>query len=132
MMDGSSEEEMGVAQELNVEVVAADRKVWSGAATIVVAKTPEGEMGIMAGHEPVLGLLVTGPVTVRTAEGESVVAAVDSGFLSVSENNVAVLAEVAELADEIDVAAVEAERDAAGDDDARRWAETRLKIASSR
>ena len=122
-----------MAQELNVEVVAADRKVWSGAATIVVAKTPEGEMGIMAGHEPVLGLLVTGPVTVRTADGDTVVAAVDSGFLSVSENNVAVLAELAELADEIDVAAVEAARDAAGDDDdVRRWAETRIKIASSR
>lgn len=122
-----------VAKELNVEVVAADRRVWEGSASIVVAKTPEGEIGIMAGHEPVLGLLVTGPVTVRTSDGQSVVAAVDSGFLSVSEDHVAVLAELAELADEIDVAAVEAELSAAGDDDvARRWAETRLRVAGSR
>ncbi|HEY9408142.1 MAG TPA: F0F1 ATP synthase subunit epsilon [Jiangellaceae bacterium] len=122
-----------MAKELNVEVVAADRRVWEGSASIVVAKTPEGEIGIMAGHEPVLGLLVTGPVTVRTSDGQSVVAAVDSGFLSVSEDHVAVLAELAELADEIDVAAVEAELSAAGDDDvARRWAETRLRVAGSR
>ena len=122
-----------VAKELNVEVVAADRRVWEGSASIVVAKTPEGEIGIMAGHEPVLGLLVTGPVTVRTSDGQSVVAAVDSGFLSVSEDHVAVLAELAELADEIDVAAVEAELSAAGEDDAaRRWAETRLRVAESR
>lgn len=122
-----------MAKELNVEVVAAERQVWSGAASMVVAKTPEGEIGIMAGHEPVLGLLVTGPVTVRTADGESVVAAVDSGFLSVSEDHVAVLAELAELADEIDVAAVEAELAAAGDDEAtRRWAQTRLRVAGQR
>lgn len=119
-----------MAGELSVEVVAADRKVWSGSATLVVAKTTEGEIGIMAGHEPVLGLLVTGPVTVRTADGESVVAAVDRGFLSVSENNVAVLAEMAQLADEIDAASVEAELAAAGDDDdAGRWARARLQIA---
>ncbi|MGH8827090.1 MAG: F0F1 ATP synthase subunit epsilon [Jiangellaceae bacterium] len=120
-----------MAKELNVEVVAADRKVWSGAASIVVAKTPEGEIGIMAGHEPVLALLVTGPVTVRTTDGQSIVAAVDSGFLSVSEDTVAVLAEVAELAEEIDAAAAEAELAEAGDDArTRHWAETRLKIAS--
>lgn len=120
-----------MAKELNVEVVAADRKVWSGAASIVVAKTPEGEIGIMAGHEPVLALLVTGPVTVRTSDGQSIVAAVDSGFLSVSEDTVAVLAEVAELAEEIDATAAEAELADAGDDARKRhWAETRLKIAS--
>ena len=124
-----------MAKELNVEVVAADRRVWSGQATIVVAKTPEGELGIMAGHEPVLALLVTGPVTVRTADGETVVAAVAGGFLSVSEDAVAVLAEQAVLADEIDVRDVEAEvsnLQGADDDAARRWAETRLDVAGSR
>lgn len=120
-----------MARELNVEVVAADHKVWSGTASIVVAKTPEGEIGIMAGHEPVLALLVTGPVTVRTTDGQSIVAAVDSGFLSVSEDHVAVLAEVVELAGEIDAAAAAADLADAGDDDhKRRWAETRVKIAS--
>ncbi|WP_129667193.1 F0F1 ATP synthase subunit epsilon [Phytoactinopolyspora endophytica] len=122
-----------MAGELNVEVVAADRKVWSGAASIVVAKTTEGEIGIMAGHEPVLGLLATGVVTVRTSEGEAVLAAVDRGFLSVSEDHVAVLAEAAQLADEIDAASVESELAAAGEDQAAsRWAQARLQVAGVR
>jgi F-type H+-transporting ATPase subunit epsilon len=122
-----------VAGELNVEVVAADRKVWSGTASIVVAKTTEGEIGIMAGHEPVLGLLVTGAVTVRTEGGETIVAAVDRGFLSVSEDHVAVLAEVAQLADEIDAASVEEELAAVGEDQAaQRWAQARLHVAGAR
>lgn len=120
--------------ELNVDVVAADRQVWSGPASIVVAKTPEGEIGIMPGHEPVLGLLVSGAVTIRTTEGSAVRVAVSSGFLSVSQDNVAILAELAELADDIDVAAVQAEASELGesDDEARVWAETRLRVASSR
>lgn len=122
-----------VAKQLNVEVVAADRQVWSGSASIVVAKTPEGEIGIMAGHEPVLALLVTGPVTVRTAEGETIVAVVDRGFLSVSEDTVAVLAEQAQLAGEIDAAVVESELNDAGGDDhsARQWAEARLRVVGT-
>jgi F-type H+-transporting ATPase subunit epsilon len=123
-----------VAQELNVEVVAADRKVWSGAASIVIARTPDGEIGILPGHEPVLGLLVAGAVTVRGTDGEVVVVAVAGGFLSVSQNQVAVLAEMAELADEIDVAAVEAELASLSDEgsSAHRWAQARLDVAGRR
>ena len=43
--------------ELNVSLVAVDRKIWSGTATMVVAKTLEGEIGILPQHEPVLALL---------------------------------------------------------------------------
>lgn len=124
-----------MAQELNVEVVAADRKVWSGPASIVIARTPDGEIGILPGHEPVLGLLVAGPVTVRSTDDHAVVLAVAGGFLSVSQNQVAVLAEMAELADEIDVAAVEAElaslSDSAGSS-AHQWAQARLDVAARR
>lgn len=95
--------------ELHVELVAADREVWSGEAKVVVAKTAEGEMGVLPGHAPVLGVLAEGPVLVRTVEGENVVAAVHGGFLSVADDRVSVLAEAAELASEIDV---EAERTA--------------------
>ncbi|SDU57020.1 F0F1 ATP synthase subunit epsilon [Jiangella alkaliphila] len=123
-----------MAEDLNVEVVAADRKVWSGEASIVIARTPEGEIGIMSGHEPVLGLLVAGPVTVRSTGGEAVVVAVSGGFLSVSENTIAILAEQAELADEIDVAAAQAELAELGEDGdgASRWAQARLDVAASR
>jgi F-type H+-transporting ATPase subunit epsilon len=49
-----------VAGELQVELVAADRKVWSGQASIVITRTTEGDIGIMPGHQPLLGLLVSG------------------------------------------------------------------------
>src|SRR5215207_1804892 len=58
-----------VAGELRVELVAADRMVWSGQATIVITRTTEGDIGILPGHAPVLGLLVTAPVTIRSTDG---------------------------------------------------------------
>jgi F-type H+-transporting ATPase subunit epsilon len=121
--------------ELNVELVAPDRRVWSGAASMIVARTTEGEIGILPGHEPVLGLLVSGQVTVRTTDGDTVRAAVHGGFLSVSEDTVSILAEIAELAEEIDVArAEEALQRAEGEeaDEERRRAETRLRVAGAR
>ena len=126
-----------MAGELRVELVAPDRRVWSGTAQMVIARTSEGEIGILPGHEPVLALLVTGQVTVRTADDDSVLAAVHGGFLSVSDDTVSILAEVAELPDEIDVARAESALGEVGemgedDDDARRRAETRLRVAGAR
>lgn len=122
-----------MAGELQVELVAADRKVWSGQASIVITRTTEGDIGIMPGHQPLLGLLVTGPVTIRTPDAEVVSAAVHGGFLSVADDVVTILAEVAELADEIDLERAEAALAEAGDDpEATRRAETRLRAAESR
>ncbi|PWI44642.1 F0F1 ATP synthase subunit epsilon [Streptomyces sp. ICBB 8177] len=89
--------------ELHVELVAADRKVWSGDATIVVARTASGDVGIMAGHTPLLSVLESDPVTIRTTDGGTVVAAVHGGFITFSDNKLSILAEIAELAEEIDV-----------------------------
>lgn len=89
--------------ELDVSLVAMDREVWVGRATMVVATTPEGEIGILPGHEPVLALLVDGAVRIETVEGERVAAAVHGGFFSVANDTVAILAEAAELGREIDV-----------------------------
>ena len=88
--------------ELHVELVSADRTVWSGEATTVIARTLDGDLGILAGHAPLLGVLANGPVQIRSTDGGSVVAAVHGGFLSVAENHVSILAEAAELAEEID------------------------------
>lgn len=121
--------------ELNVELVAPDRRVWSGTASMIVSRTTEGEIGILPGHEPVLGLLVTGQVTIRTTDGDTVLVAVHGGFLSVSDDTVSILAEVAELAEEIDVARAQEALDRAQGDDAeqeRRRAETRLRVAGAR
>lgn len=93
---------------LNVSVVAVDRNVWSGAASSLVAATTEGEIGILAGHEPVLAVLKPGAVRIKPAEGPEVKVVVDGGFFSVDSNEVRVLCGYAFLADEMDGAAVRA------------------------
>ena len=89
--------------ELNVSVVAVDRKIWVGAAKSIVAKTTEGEIGIMPGHEPMLSLLVDGLVRIEPVDGDKVVVAVHGGFAAMDSDNVRILAETAELASDIDV-----------------------------
>jgi len=122
---------------LNVAVVAVDRKVWSGEAKSIVAKTPEGEIGILPGHEPVLSLLVNGVVRIESVDGERLSIAVHGGFFSVDSNEVKVLAEVAELATEIDADRAQAALTRAQGVDspealaAIHRAETRLKAAAS-
>ncbi|MGM1061775.1 F0F1 ATP synthase subunit epsilon [Saccharothrix sp. Mg75] len=115
--------------EMTVQLVAVERRLWSGTATSVVAQTLDGEIGILPGHEPVLGQLVEGGVVrVRTTEGEVVTAAVHGGFLSVTGEGVSILAENAELADEIDVE--RARSNAGSSDEAERArAAARLRAA---
>jgi F-type H+-transporting ATPase subunit epsilon len=94
--------------ELDVALVAADREVWSGKASLVVAKTAEGEVGIMPKHQPILSVMNPSVVTIKSnvdgQPGEVIRAAVHGGFLSVENDRVSLLTEAAELVDEIDVA----------------------------
>ena len=82
---------------LQVTVVSATAEVWSGEASMVVAKTTEGEIGILAGHEPTLGVLSAGEVRITTADGQKVTAKAEEGFLSVDNNIVSVVAGLAEI-----------------------------------
>ncbi|MEV3966099.1 F0F1 ATP synthase subunit epsilon [Nocardia sp. NPDC050193] len=92
--------------DMSVDLVAVERRLWSGRATFVSAQTTEGQIGIMPGHEPLLGQLVEGgTVTIVDTEGTRIVAAVHGGFFSVTADTVRVLAESAEFATEVDVAA---------------------------
>jgi len=92
-----------MADPLHVELVAAERIVWSGEATIVITRTADGDIGIMPNHAPILSVLVEGTVEIRTDSDEYLVAAVGSGFLSVANNRVSLLVEHAELSGDIDV-----------------------------
>ena len=83
---------------LRVELVAADKAVWSGEAKLVVAKTVEDEIGLMPGHEPMLAILANGEVRVTKPEGEVLVVTADDGFLSVEHDVVTVVARNASLA----------------------------------
>lgn len=98
--------------EMTVELVAVERRLWSGTATAVFTRTTEGEIGILPWHIPLLGELVDDCVVrIDTPDGSSVHAAVQGGFLSVTGERVSILAETAQLADEIDVSAARAELD---------------------
>lgn len=124
---------------LHVELVVPDREIWSGSATMVIAKTIDGDIGVMGSHPPVIGLLAEGSlVRIRGAEAsgsagsagdgdgdagtgasaageaaEELIAAVSSGFLSVADDRVSILAHQAELGRDIDASAARAELDEA-------------------
>ena len=120
---------------MQVELVAADRLVWSGEATMVIARTTEGDVGILPNHAPALSLMVDGVIDVTTTDNETWVAAVDAGFLSVADNRVSVLAEHAEMSHEIDLEKARADLERARkagestDSDAVEvaWAEARIR-----
>ncbi|WP_395657670.1 F0F1 ATP synthase subunit epsilon [Nocardioides sp.] len=123
---------MADGDQLQVELVAADRTVWSGPASMVVAKTAEGDIGILRGHMPVLSLLVDGVVEITPLDGEKVFGAVDGGFLSVANDRVSILSQFALLADEIDVDAARSELEAAQSDSDAADAEERVRRAEVR
>lgn len=86
---------------LHVEVVAADRLVWSGQAVNIIARTVEGDIGILPGHEPLLAVLVPCVVEIVTADGRSESLAVDGGYISVAHGRVSVLSQSATLGHEV-------------------------------
>lgn len=91
--------------DIQVNLVAVERELWSGTAQMVVARTVDGDIGVMAGHAPLLAQLREGfAARIISPNGKDVVGvAVHGGFLSVTKDGVTILAEDAEMSDEIDV-----------------------------
>ncbi len=89
-----------MADRLHVDVVAVEQKVWSGEADMVVARTTEGELGILPGHTPLLGQLAEpGQVRVKRDDADDLRWEISGGFVSVTGAGVTILAETAEPAD---------------------------------
>lgn len=95
---------------MQVDVVSAEERLYSGQAEAVFARSLDGDIAILPGHQPALLALETAPVRVRTPEGDEVTAAVHNGFLEIRENQLTVLADIAELATDIDVERAKAAR----------------------
>ena len=87
-----------MAKPFQVDVVSPEATVWSGEATIVVARTPDGELGIMADHEPLMGALSTGAVEIEPVYGPRVTIGVHGGFIQVLNNQVTLITDRAQLA----------------------------------
>ena len=98
---------------LSVDIVSAERRLFQGQATELSARSVDGELGILPGHAPMLVGLAVGPLRVRTSEGGEVLVAVHRGFLECRDDDINVLADTAELAEDIDVARAEAARERA-------------------
>jgi len=106
---------------LHVRLVVPEGEIWAGAADRVIAKTLDGDIGVLTGHTPVLGILATGSIVrilpedaaAAGAAGASgwVTAAVGDGFLSVADDNVSILARQATLGADVNVPVVRAELD---------------------
>ena len=104
---------------LHVALVTPDGEIWGGAAQRVIVKTLEGDIGILAGHSPVLGVIATGsvvrilPEDEASAAGPEILAAVSGGFLAVADDRVSILAQLAELGSRVKVDAATAVIEAA-------------------
>ncbi len=120
---------------LHASLVVPDRELWSGEAQIVIAKTTEGDIGVLAGHAPVFGVLAEGSVVeIHTGDAE-IRAAVSGGFLSVADDRVSILAAQAQLSGEVDQDEARRELDSAeaapgGEEPAEaKYAKARLRAA---
>ena len=98
---------------LRVALVVPDRELWSGEARTVIAKTLEGDIGVLTGHSPVFGVLAEGSLVEILTEESSVRAAVSGGFLSVADDQVSILAAEAQLGEDVDTSEARRELDVA-------------------
>ena len=123
--------------DMHVELVAVERRLWSGEANFVRARTTVGEIGVLPGHEPTLAQMEdAGVVRIDGTDGRRVIAAVHGGFLSITPESITVLAEFAEFAEEIDVSRARSALDRADESDAEgaaaaRRAQVRLRAAGA-
>jgi F-type H+-transporting ATPase subunit epsilon len=100
----------------HVELVDPEGEIWIGSAEMVIARTKDGEIGILTNHAPVIGILAEGSTVQIRPEGETspdVFAAVSGGFLSVADNRVSILARQSQLGSQVDVTGVQAALDQA-------------------
>ncbi|MGD0686026.1 MAG: F0F1 ATP synthase subunit epsilon [Streptosporangiaceae bacterium] len=129
---------------LNVTMVVPEGEIWAGPAERVIAKTLDGDIGLLTGHTPVLGILVEGSVVrivpeagPAAGEGE-LLAAVNGGFLALADDRVSILAREAQLGADVDragtQAALDAAQQAAGDEETAdiRYLRALLRAAGAR
>ena len=100
-------------ETMKIEMVSPERNIFSGEATMLVARTSDGDIAFEPGHIPFVGVLQPKQVKVILTDGSIQYVAVHSGFVEVCNNEVSILSDRAELASEIDASRAEAARDRA-------------------
>lgn len=101
---------------MNVQLVEPEGELWGGRAEMIIARTLDGEIGLLTNHAPIIGILYEGStVQIRpeNGNGADVFAAVTGGFLSMANNRVSILARQAQLGQDVDTVAAQAALDQA-------------------
>ena len=86
-----------MGKPFTVDVVTPESVIWQGEADFVAARTTEGEIGILADHEPTMGALTAGAVVINSTDGSTISVGVNGGFLQVYRNQVTLLTDRAEM-----------------------------------
>jgi F-type H+-transporting ATPase subunit epsilon len=95
---------------MQVELVMPEGEIWAGEAQMVIARTLDGEIGLLTNHAPIIGVLYEGStvqIRPQTDSNADIFAAVSGGFLSMADNRISILARQAQLGNDVDVAAVQ-------------------------
>lgn len=120
---------------MHVELVAVERRLWSGEASFVLARSTVGDIGVLPGHEPTLAQMEeAGVVRIDATDGSQLTVAVHGGFLSITPEGVTILAEFAEFGNEVDVSRARSALSRSDDSDpegaaAAKRAQVRLRAA---
>jgi F-type H+-transporting ATPase subunit epsilon len=86
-----------MGKPFTVDVVTPEAVIWTGEADFIAARTTEGEIGILADHEPTMGALSAGAVVINSTDGSTITVGVNGGFLQVFHNQVTLLTDRAEI-----------------------------------
>ena len=86
-----------MGKPFTVDVVTPESVIWTGEADFIAARTTEGEIGILADHEPTMGALTAGAVVINSTDGSTITVGVNGGFLQVFHNQVTLLTDRAEI-----------------------------------
>ncbi len=117
-----------MAELFKVEIITPDRVIYQGEADFLEFSTMAGDIGVYARHIPTTTVLASGPVTIHK-NGEEEQLAVHAGFAEILGDKVTLLAEIAELPEEIDVSRAEAAKLRAEEHIATRAESTDIKRA---
>jgi F-type H+-transporting ATPase subunit epsilon len=96
-----------------LEIVTPERKVYAEQANMIIVKGVEGELGILPNHIPLVTPLRIAPITVKKQGSKDVVIAVNGGFMEVRKDKVVILAESAELPEQINIDRAKASKERA-------------------
>lgn len=96
-----------------LEIVTPERKAYAEEANMIVVKGVDGELGILPNHIPLVTPLKIAPITVKKQGSKDEFIAVNGGFMEVRKDKVVILAESAELPEQIDIQRAEAAKERA-------------------